>query len=387
MLKLTNNRSFGSFRRYYPVIHNQLAVRSQLIHGSSNQNSLESNLLDDKEKLVVDRLYQGLISSKRSCLAQSITLIESTHPRKRLQAKSLLTKALNHARTKLESEESTSPSFRIGLSGPPGAGKSTFLESMGKFLTNQDIKVAVLAIDPSSTTNGGSLLGDKTRMHELSRDMKAFIRPSPTGGHLGGVTRSTNEAIIMCETAGFNTVFVETVGVGQSEYAVADMVDMFVMLIPPAGGDELQGLKRGIMEHSHLVVVNKADGDLLEAALIMKYEYTSALKFMRPISTNWKPRVLKISSRTKDGLPELWDVMQEFHKKMIQTGELFETRRKQQRIWMWSHITQHIIQIFRNDPRVKIHIKEMERQVESGLVTPGQAAETLLQYFAPQTVI
>lgn len=279
------------------------------------------------------------------------------------------------------------PSFRIGLSGPPGAGKSTFLESMGKYLTNQDIKVAVLAIDPSSTTNGGSLLGDKTRMQELSRDMKAFIRPSPTGGHLGGVTRSTNEAIIMCETAGFNTVFVETVGVGQSEYAVADMVDMFVMLIPPAGGDELQGLKRGIMEHSHLIVVNKADGDLLEAALIMKYEYTSALKFMRPISTNWKPRVLKISSRTKEGLPELWEVMQEFYKKMIQTGELFETRRKQQRIWMWNHITQHIIQVFRNEPRVKMHIQEMERQVESGLVTPGQAAETLLQYFAPQTVL
>jgi len=387
MLKLIRHRSFGIYQQCYPMVHNQLTIRSQLLHGSPNQNSFESNLLSSEENLAVDKLFQGLITSKRHCLAQSITLIESTHPRKRLQAKLLLTKALNHARTNLESEESKTPSFRIGLSGPPGAGKSTFLESMGKFLTDQDIKVAVLAIDPSSTTNGGSLLGDKTRMHELSRDMKAFIRPSPTGGHLGGVTRSTNEAIIMCETAGFNTVFVETVGVGQSEYAVADMVDMFVMLIPPAGGDELQGLKRGIMEHSHLVVVNKADGDLLEAALIMQYEYTSALKFMRPISTNWKPKVLKISSRTKEGIPELWNVLQEFHKKMIQTGELFETRRKQQRIWMWNHITQHIIQVFRNDPRVNIHIQEMERQVESGLVTPGQAAETLLHYFAPQTVI
>jgi len=174
-------------------------------------------------------------------------------------------------------------------------------------------------------------------------------------------------------------------GVGQSEYAVADMVDMFVVLIPPAGGDELQGLKRGIMEHSHLVVVNKADGDLVEAAFRMKYEYTSALKFMRPISKNWKPKVLRISSLTKDGLPELWDVMKEFHQTMIQTGEIYETRRKQQRVWMWNHITQHIIQVFRNDPKVKIHIRDIERQVELGLVTPGHAAETLLSYFVPDT--
>lgn len=192
-------------------------------------------------------------------------------------------------------------------------------------------------------------------------------------------------------------------GVGQSEYAVADMVDLFVVLIPPAGGDELQGLKRGIMEHSHLVVVNKADGELVEAAVRMQYEYTSSLKFMRPISPNWRPKVirkrahlahcllisvplqvLKVSSLTKDGLPELWAVMKEFHETMIQTGELFETRRKQQRIWMWSHITQHIMQVFREDPRVKMHISEMELLVEQGSITAGQAAETLLRYFVPE---
>ncbi|EFX75918.1 hypothetical protein DAPPUDRAFT_226202 [Daphnia pulex] len=166
---------------------------------------------------------------------------------------------------------------------------------------------------------------------------------------------STNEAIlIMCVTAGYKTVFIEMVGEGQSEYAVADMVDMFVVLIPPAGGDELQGLKRGIMEHSHLVVVNKADGDLMEAAMRMQYEYSSSLKFMRPISPNWRPKVLKVSSLTKEGLPELWALMQEFHQTMLRTGELLETRRKQQRVWMWNYITQHIMQVFREDPRVKL---------------------------------
>lgn len=341
--------------------------------------------LNAQEKNVVDKLFNGLLSSNRACLAQSITLTESTHPRKCLQARLLLRKALQHC--KKCQEENKSFNFRIGLSGPPGAGKSTFLETLGKYLTSQGEKIAVLAVDPSSTTNGGSLMGDKTRMQELSRDMNAFIRPSPSSGHLGGVTRSTNEAIIMCETAGYRTVFVETVGVGQSEYEVADMVDMFVVLIPPAGGDELQGLKRGIMEHSHLVVVNKADGDLVQAALRMQYEYTSSLKFMRPISQNWKPKVMKVSSLTGEGIPELWAVMQEFHQTMIKTGELFETRRKQQRVWMWNYITQHIMQVFREDPRVKSHIQEMEKNVEEGLMSAGQAAEILLRRFVPDTVL
>ncbi|KAK4014426.1 hypothetical protein OUZ56_026949 [Daphnia magna] len=341
--------------------------------------------LNAQEKNVVDKLFNGLLSSNRACLAQSITLTESIHPRKCLQARLLLRKALQHC--KKCQEENKSFNFRIGLSGPPGAGKSTFLETLGKYLTSQGDKIAVLAVDPSSTTNGGSLMGDKTRMQELSRDMNAFIRPSPSSGHLGGVTRSTNEAIIMCETAGYRTVFVETVGVGQSEYEVADMVDMFVVLIPPAGGDELQGLKRGIMEHSHLVVVNKADGDLVQAALRMQYEYTSSLKFMRPISQNWKPKVIKVSSLTGEGIPELWAVMQEFHQTMIKTGELFETRRKQQRVWMWNYITQHIMQVFREDPRVKSHIQEMEKNVEEGLMSAGQAAEILLRRFVPDTVL
>ncbi|KAI9552841.1 hypothetical protein GHT06_020723 [Daphnia sinensis] len=341
--------------------------------------------LNAQEKNVVEKLFSGLLLSNRACLAQSITLTESTHPRKCLQARLLLRKALQHC--KKCQEENKSYNFRIGLSGPPGAGKSTFLETLGKYLTSQGEKIAVLAVDPSSTTSGGSLMGDKTRMQELSRDMNAFIRPSPSSGHLGGVTRSTNEAIIMCETAGYRTVFVETVGVGQSEYEVADMVDMFVVLIPPAGGDELQGLKRGIMEHSHLVVVNKADGDLVQAALRMQYEYTSSLKFMRPISPNWKPKVMKVSSLTSEGIPELWAVMQEFHQTMVKTGELFETRRKQQRVWMWNYITQHIMQVFREDPRVKSHIQEMEKNVEEGLMTAGQAAEILLRRFVPDTVL
>jgi len=330
--------------------------------------------LSDQEQHQVERLYKGLIKGDRACLAQAITLVETTHPRKRLQARLLLNKTLKDAQI-------SEGSFRIGLSGPPGAGKSTFLENFGRHLTSLGKKIAVLTVDPSSSTTGGSLLGDKTRMQELSRDPSAFIRPSPSKCHLGGVTQSTGEAMLLCEASGYDTVFVETVGVGQSEFAAADMVDLFVVVIPPAGGDELQGLKRGIMEHSHIVVVNKADGDLIEAAVRIQYEYTSALKFMRPISPNWRPRVCRVSSLTREGLPELWTLMCEFRKVMVDTGELVETRKKQRRIAMWNNITYHILQVFREDDRVKVHIKELERQVEEGLITAGQAAETLLDCF------
>ncbi|NXH21663.1 MMAA protein, partial [Bucco capensis] len=179
----------------------------------------------------------------------------------------------------------------LGLSGPPGAGKSTFIECFGKMLTERKYKVSVLAVDPSSSTSGGSLLGDKTRMTELSRDMNAYIRPSPTRGTLGGVTRTTNEAILLCEGGGYNVVLVETVGVGQSEFAVADMVDMFILLLPPAGGDELQGIKRGIIEMADLVAINKADGDLIVPARRIQAEYVSALKLLRKRSKVWRPKV------------------------------------------------------------------------------------------------
>ncbi|KAI8507660.1 hypothetical protein Bbelb_150400, partial [Branchiostoma belcheri] len=250
-------------------------------------------LQDPKEDLsqhpAVQRLFQGLKEGHRASLAESITLVESVHRRKRAAAEALLQLVLEHLQQKRVKWKKPS-AFRIGLTGPPGAGKSTFIEAFGKFLTDSGHKVAVLAVDPSSSTTGGSLLGDKTRMPELSRDMNAYIRPSPTSGTLGGVNRRTNEAIVLCEGAGYDVILVETVGVGQSEFVVADMVDMFVLLVPPAGGDELQGLKKGIVEVADLVIVNKADGDLLPAARRIQAEYTSALKLIRPRSHVWRPR-------------------------------------------------------------------------------------------------
>lgn len=241
--------------------------------------------------------------------------------------------------------ESASDTFRIGISGPPGAGKSTFIEKFGSRLTAEEHRVAVLAVDPSSGTTGGSLLGDKTRMPELTVNPRAYIRPSPAGGHLGGVTRRTNEAVVLCEAAGYDIVIVETVGVGQSEYLVADMVDMFCLVIPPAGGDELQGIKRGIVEQSDLVVVNKCDGDLVPAARRIKSEYTSALKYMRRKSPLWRPKVKMMSSLTGDGMGDVWDAMQKYNSVMVESGHKLEKRAIQRQKWMWAYINSRLLEV------------------------------------------
>lgn len=324
------------------------------------------------------RLLEGLRAGQRASLAEAITLVETSHPKKKQQAGQLLAAVLRDASEQYATRGTSALSFRIGLSGPPGAGKSTFIESFGKFLTAQGHRVAVLAVDPSSATTGGSLLGDKTRMPELSRDPRAYIRPSPSRGHLGGVTRSTNEAVVLCEAAGHDVVVVETVGVGQSEFSVVDMVDMFALLIPPGGGDELQGLKRGIMEMSDLVVVNKSDGDLVAAARRMQYEYISALKFIRPKSTSWKTPVKRISSFTQDGIPELWQVMLEFRHTMERSGEFVERRKTQRRAWLWTHLRDNLVAAFRNTPGMRQRILEAEARAMEGVVSPGDAADQLL---------
>ncbi len=205
-----------------------------------------------------------------------------------------------------------------------------------------------MAVDPSSSTTGGSLLADKTRMPDLTRDPHAFIRPSPSGGHLGGVARTTNESVLLCECAGYDVVVVETVGVGQSEYLVADMVDMFCLIIPPAGGDELQGLKRGIVEQSDLILVNKCDGDLVAAARRIKAEYTSALKYMRRKNEAWHPRVMMLSSATGEGLQQVWETMQQFREAMSEGGWLEEKRAKQRKMWMWSYVNHRLLQVRKN---------------------------------------
>ncbi|XP_006023781.3 methylmalonic aciduria type A protein, mitochondrial isoform X2 [Alligator sinensis] len=356
--------------------------------GMHYQVTLESQTqgLSDKEQRLVDKLYSGLIQGHRACLAEAITLVESTHSRKKELAQVLLQKVLSYQREQEQLNKGKPLAFRVGLSGPPGAGKSTFIECFGKMLTERGHTVSVLAVDPSSSTSGGSLLGDKTRMTELSRDANAYIRPSPTRGTLGGVTRTTNEAILLCEGGGYDIILVETVGVGQSEFAVADMVDMFVLLLPPAGGDELQGIKRGIIEMADLVVVTKADGDLVVPARRIQAEYVSALKLLRKRSEVWKPKVMRISAKTGEGISDMWDKMTEFRDLVLMSGELLTKRRKQQKVWMWNLIQENMLDHFRSHLAVKDKIPVLEEKVLSGVLSPGLAADVLLKAFKDKLV-
>lgn len=354
-------------------------LRRELCQQAAPEQQVEG--LSDREQRLVDRLYHGLIQGHRACLAEAITLIESTQSRKKKIAQVLLQKVLSYHREQEELNQGKPLAFRVGLSGPPGAGKSTFIECFGKMLTERKHKVSVLAVDPSSSTSGGSLLGDKTRMTELSRDMNAYIRPSPTSGTLGGVTRTTNEAILLCEGGGYDVVLVETVGVGQSEFAVADMVDMFILLLPPAGGDELQGIKRGIIEMADLVAINKADGDLVVPARRIQAEYISAMKLLRKRSKVWRPKVLRISAKTGEGISDMWDKMTEFRDLMLTSGELVAKRRKQQKVWMWNLIQENMLEHFRSHLAVKDKIPLLEEKVLSGVLSPGLAADLLLKAF------
>jgi len=327
------------------------------------------------EKPTVDKLFQGLVAGDRASLARSITLVESTNSQKRLEAKNLLSKVLGYNRA-----IGRPRTFRIGLTGPPGAGKSTFIETLGRKLLEDRHKLAVLAVDPSSRTTGGSLLGDKTRMPWLSANLNAFIRPSPNDCNLGGVTRATNEAINLVECCGFDIVIVETVGVGQSEVAVSDMVDMFILIIPPAGGDELQGIKKGVIEFADVVLVNKSDGDLIPAARKISAEYISALKFVRPRSKAWKPRVKRISSKNGDGVDDLWTTMLDFKKTMLETNEFERRRTEQLKLWMWTRVNSRLIDIF-NERIGKDSAKEMELRVTRASLTPGDAADELIELY------
>lgn len=321
-----------------------------------------------------ERLMEGILGGERAALARGITLVESTHPGRAEQAR-LLVNSLTE-----RNKRAGVGSFRLGLSGPPGAGKSTFMEAAGKRLTAAGHRVAVLAVDPSSGTTGGSLLGDKTRMPELTVDPRAYIRPSPSRGHLGGVTRTTNEAIILCEAAGYDLVLVETVGVGQSEYMVRDMVDAFLLILPPAGGDELQGIKRGIVEQSDLIVVNKCDGDLVSSAQRVAYEYMSALKYLRPRSPLWRPRVKLCSSLPPyTGLPEVLEEIAEYRRVLEESGELEGRRAAQHQRWMWSYVEERLVGLARAARGGEV--RELEAAVREGRVSPGSAADMVINKF------
>lgn len=319
----------------------------------------------DPDQAVVAALAQG----DRRALARAITLIESSRADHRAQAEDLLAKILPRAGT----------AVRIGISGPPGVGKSTFIEAFGLHLIGQGHRVAVLAVDPSSPRSGGSILGDKTRMPELSVSPAAFIRPSPAGGTLGGVARRTREAMLACEAAGFDVVIVETVGVGQSETAVADMVDLFVLILPPAGGDELQGLKKGIVELADLLLVNKADGELKPAASRAVAEYSAALHMLRPPTTAWLPPVLPVSALQRHGMAEVWDAIGKYRAVLGPAG-LAQRRAGQAKAWMWSEIEENILSDLRRHPRVEAGLKDLENKVLQGLTTPGAAALQVLAW-------
>jgi LAO/AO transport system kinase len=316
------------------------------------------------------RLAEALISGDRRALARAITLIESTRSDHREEAEALVARLLPH----------TGKAIRIGISGAPGVGKSTFIEAFGLYLLGQGKRLAVLAVDPSSPLSGGSILGDKTRMHELSRDERAFIRPSPTAGTLGGVARRTREAGLACEAAGFDVVIVETVGVGQSETAVAEMVDLFVLLLPPAGGDELQGIKKGIVELADLILVNKADGDLEAAANRAVAEYVGAVHLLRPSTANWSPPVLKVSALHNRGLDIVWQMIGRY-RTALGPDRLAQRRAQQARAWMWNEIEEGMMAALRGHPEVARRLTELETQVAAGRMTPTEAARTILGAF------
>uniref|UniRef100_UPI00358F50AD methylmalonic aciduria type A protein, mitochondrial n=1 Tax=Myxine glutinosa TaxID=7769 RepID=UPI00358F50AD len=353
---------------------------SSVLAGGARSQPVQEALLSQQEEVMVGRLAEGLLAQNRASLAQAITLLESRLPQSRPVAAALFDRLLA-----TETHGASSESFRVGLSGPPGVGKSCFIEVLGKALTNRGHRVAVLAVDPSSHTSGGSLMGDKTRMPELTRDPRAYIRPSPTGGMLGGVARSTRDTVVLCEAAGFDIVLVETVGVGQSEFAVADMVDIFVLLIPPAGGDELQGIKRGIVELADLIVVTKADGELTVPARLVQAEYTSALKFLRPRWPKWKPKVLSVSAQNGEGMAQLWETMEEFCRLARISGELKARRRKQCVSWMWALVREGAAEMLLNYPAVRHRVKELEQRVAKGDLPPGVAADILLEAFSGAT--
>jgi LAO/AO transport system kinase len=312
-----------------------------------------------------------VLSGDRRALAQAITLVESTRADHRAEAEALLMAVLPHS----------GRAVRLGITGVPGVGKSTFIEAFGLFLIQQGHRVAVLAVDPTSRRSRGSILGDKTRMEQLSRAPEAFIRPSPAGRTLGGVARRTREAMLVCEAAGFDVVIVETVGVGQSETAVADMVDMFLLLQQPGGGDELQGFKRGIMELADLVIVNKADGDLAAAAERAAAEYRGALQFLRPASRHWRPQVMKCSALTGTGVDAVWAAVGRYREAMGAAGELTRRRADQALDWMWAELGESLLSALRAHPAVAAQLPALEDEVRAGHLTPTLAAERLLGAF------
>ncbi|MFD0773629.1 methylmalonyl Co-A mutase-associated GTPase MeaB [Streptomonospora algeriensis] len=320
----------------------------------------------------VDAYAEGVLAGHRPTLARAITLVESRRPDHAERAQELLVRLLPHA----------GGAHRVGITGVPGVGKSTFIDTLGTRLTGQGHRVAVLAVDPSSTRSGGSILGDKTRMERLSSDPQAFVRPSPTAGTLGGVARATRETVVLMEAAGFDVVLVETVGVGQSEVAVANMVDCFCLLTLARTGDQLQGIKKGVLELVDLVAVNKADGPHGTDARKAARELSRALRMLQPVHPAWRPPVLTCSGMTGDGLDDFWQTVRDHRSALEEAGEFAGRRSRQQVDWMWAQVRDRLMDSLTAHPRVREEAPRLEEGVRSGELTPTLAAERILAGFA-----
>lgn len=379
----------------YPVVSRSFSSLELAQNGPNKNTAAMTNftrhLLDDlslDESTATSASQQAdLRLKKRMALARSITLVESTAAAHRQQADLLLTDLLGRSDEKTDF-------FRVGIAGPPGAGKSSFIETFGTFLleNNQEEntgnenddnswhpnKLAVVCIDPSSTVTGGSILGDKTRMQNLSRHSKAYVRPSANGGTFGGLSGDTHDVVSLCIAADYELCLVESVGIGQSEVEIAESVDMLILIVPPGGGDELQGVKKGIMEVSDMLIVNKADTTLLPAARSTAADYRGATQFIRPRVPGWKTPVVLASAHTGDGVEKVWNKILEFRTLLLETGGLEEKRQGQSRYWMWKHLKNLIVQKTNKDPVLQETADRMERALDSGSITPRVAAAQLL---------
>jgi LAO/AO transport system kinase len=318
-----------------------------------------------------EELVEGILAGNITSLSRAITLVESTNPTHLAKANAIINSCLPHA----------NQSIRIGITGVPGVGKSTFIEAFGKHLTSLGKKVAVLAVDPSSTISHGSILGDKTRMEELVKDPNAFIRPSASGETLGGVARKTRETITLCEAAGFDTIIIETVGVGQSETAVHSMVDFFLLLKIAGAGDELQGIKRGIMEMADAIVINKADGDNIKKAQFAKVEFNRALHLFPAKKSGWTPKTATCSALTSEGIPEVWNTINEFLSLTQTNSYFFQKRKEQNQFWMLETINDQLKSNFYNNPEIQQQLESTKKAVQNDEISPFAAASLLLEKY------
>ncbi|KAL9652351.1 hypothetical protein ABK040_012007 [Willaertia magna] len=393
-MKITKNLKTKSLlsTRIFPnkkitTINNTIrSFHSCLLQQNTNQQTqqpltLEFEGMEERTKYLAEELLNG----NRVALSKCITLVESKLYKHHIQAQYLLSYL-----AKLKPNNEVKKSFRVGISGPPGAGKSTFIEALGKHLIKDlNSNLAVLAVDPSSSRSGGSILGDKTRMVELSRMEECFIRPSPSQGFLGGVTANMYEIILLCEYAGYENILVETVGVGQSEILIADLTDMVLLIVPPNNGDELQGFKKGIVEIADLIIINKADGNLINNARRARGEYNSAIHYMKPLYPVWSPEVILCSSRRENPMEEtnypvsnVWNKALQF-KHVMGENNLIEEKRKEQRTkWMWRQVNEELItRLYHSDESIQDFITHVQERVALGELSPRLAADKILQRF------